>query len=56
MATLQNTTINDTGYLQVPVGTTAQRPASPTVGMWRFNTDLGYLEIYNGSSWIGFGI
>jgi hypothetical protein len=56
MATLKNTTINDTGYLQVPVGTTAQRPASPSTGMWRFNTTLGYLEVYNGSSWVRFGI
>ena len=26
MATLKNTVINDTGYLQLPIGTTAQRP------------------------------
>jgi hypothetical protein len=47
MATLKNTTIDDTGYIQVPVGTTAQRPASPTAGMIRFNTSLGYVEVYN---------
>jgi hypothetical protein len=47
MATLKNTTINDTGYIQIPVGTTAQRPASPTSGMIRFNTSLGYVEVYN---------
>ena len=56
MATLKNTTINDTGYLQVPVGTTAQRPASPSIGMWRFNTTLGYLEVYNGTDWVKFGL
>ena len=55
MATLKNTTINDTQFLTVPAGTTAQRPASPTLGMWRFNTTLGYLEVYNGSSWVRFG-
>ena len=47
MATLKNTTIDDTGYIQLPVGTTAQRPASPTAGMIRFNTSLGYVEVYN---------
>ena len=47
MATLKNTTIDDTGYIQLPVGTTAQRPASPTAGMIRFNTSLSYVEIYN---------
>ena len=55
MATIKNTTINDTQFLKVPAGTTAQRPASPTLGMWRFNTTLGYLEVYNGSSWVRFG-
>jgi len=31
MATLANITINDTGFLTVPSGTTAQRPSTPTV-------------------------
>ena len=43
MATLKNTIIDDTGYIQLPVGTTAQRPVSPVAGMVRFNTTLGYL-------------
>ena len=47
MATLKNTIIDDTGYIQLPVGTTAQRPISPVAGMIRFNTSLGYVEIYN---------
>ena len=51
MATLKNTTINDIGYIQVPVGTTAQRPSSPAVGYVRYNTDLGYLEIFTGNTW-----
>lgn len=51
MATLTNTTINSTGYLQLPAGTTAQRPASPVAGMIRRNTDTGYLEVYNGTAW-----
>lgn len=51
MATIKNTTINDTGYLQLPSGTTAQRPVSPVSGMARFNTDDGTVEFYNGSTW-----
>lgn len=44
-----------TGALTLPVGTTAQRPASPATGQLRFNTTLGYTEIYNGTVWIGIG-
>lgn len=51
MATLKNTTINDTGYLQLPVGTTAQRPVSPAAGMMRVNTSTNYLEFYTGTAW-----
>ena len=51
MATLKNTTINDTGYLQLPSGTTAQRPNSPSAGYMRYNTSLSQTEIYNGVSW-----
>ena len=56
MATLKNTTINDTGYMGLPVGTTAQRPVSPVAGMVRFNTTLGYAEVYNGTTWVKFGL
>lgn len=52
MATLKNTTINDTGYITVPSGTIAQRPAAPTAGMYRYNTDLSCAEYYNGTNWI----
>lgn len=51
MATLQSTTVNDTGYLILPKGTTAQRPGTPTAGMIRYNTDYQYTEVYNGSTW-----
>jgi hypothetical protein len=47
-----NTTINDTGYLQLPAGTTAQRPGSPVAGMVRFNTQLNATEYYNGTYWL----
>ena len=53
MATLKNTTINDTGFLQIPAGSTAQRPGSPAAGMIRVNTNTTpyLLEIYQGSAW-----
>jgi hypothetical protein len=50
-----NITVNNvisTGDFVVPVGTTAQRPASPSVGMIRYNTTLENLEQYNSSGWI----
>jgi hypothetical protein len=38
-------------------GTTAQRPATPTEGMFRYNTDSGSKvpEYYNGTRWVQFG-
>jgi hypothetical protein len=43
-----------------PVGTTAQRPGGVddefNTGALRFNTDLGALEYYNGSTWIQPGV
>lgn len=32
-----DTTINSTGFLKLPVGTEAERPATPEAGMIRFN-------------------
>lgn len=40
-----------TGGMYLPVGTTAQRPASPATGMMRYNTTTSKVEYYNGSSW-----
>jgi hypothetical protein len=40
-----------TGALTPPTGTTAQRPSSPVVGMSRWNTTLGWYEIWNGLIW-----
>ena len=56
MATLKNTNINDTGFLKLPVGTTAQRPGTPTNGMTRINTDNNSLEVYNGTTWMPFNV
>jgi hypothetical protein len=51
MAILKNTTIDDQGFLEIPSGTTAQRPGSPREGMTRYNTTLGFLEEYRNNSW-----
>lgn len=51
MAQLQNTTIDSTGFLKLPTGTTAQRPASPAAGMIRYNTSFDLPEVYNGTAW-----
>jgi hypothetical protein len=45
--TIAELTISGTSALQVPTGTEAQRPSSPTNGLLRFNTTAGKLEIYN---------
>jgi hypothetical protein len=42
---------NTTEAIKIPVGTTAQRPASPVVGQIRFNSTLTATEIYNGTTW-----
>jgi hypothetical protein len=52
MAILKNTTVNDTGFLQLPAGSTAQRPTGST-GMIRVNTNTTpfVLEIFQGGVW-----
>lgn len=35
--------------VDIPSGSTARRPEAPTFGSFRFNTDLGKLEYYNGT-------
>lgn len=54
------------GQVSIPSGTTAQRPATPSVGMIRFNTQTEEVEIYEGtdsggnllgddqSGWVGY--
>ena len=51
MAILKNTTIDDTSDLNIPSGTTGQRPASPESGMIRRNTTLSTTEYYDGTQW-----
>lgn len=47
--------LNSTDDLKIPVGTTAQRPGSPTAGMIRYNSTLGYFEAYVAGGWHLFG-
>jgi len=46
---------NYTSAVQLPVGTTAQRPASPSTGDFRFNSTTTQAEIYDGSSFTAVG-
>jgi hypothetical protein len=49
---LNNTvTFGGNGQINLPVGTTAQRSASPYSGMIRFNTTYSQFEGYSGSGW-----
>ena len=40
------------GALSLPSGPTAQRPSNPEVGDTRWNTDLQYMECFDGSTYI----
>ena len=42
--------VSGTGAVKVATGSTAQRP-TPVTGQFRFNTDLGKFEGYNGAAW-----
>ena len=46
-----NPQLSGTGSIKIPVGTTGQRPASPAVGMLRYNTTTGYFETYSSAGW-----
>ncbi len=41
-----------TNAMVVPSGNNSQRRASPEVGETRWNTEIGYLECYDGSVWV----
>ncbi len=49
-----NLIINGFGAIQVPAGTTTQRPSSTTAGQIRFNTDTNQFEGY-GNAWAAIG-
>lgn len=43
--------INTTSSMLLPVGTTAQRPGSPTEGEIRYNSTLDQVEVYKNTAW-----
>jgi hypothetical protein len=47
--------MNGTDAVQIPLGTTANRPASPTDGMIRFNSTLNGFEGYSSATWSSLG-
>jgi len=49
-----NVLLSGTGYLDLPAGTTAQRPGSANSGMIRYNSDLGKFEGYT-TAWGAIG-
>lgn len=50
-----NVLLSGTGYLDLPTGTTGQRPGTPNSGMIRFNSTTVSFEGYNGTSWGSLG-
>ena len=46
-----NILMTGTGAIDVASGTTAQRPGSPSAGMFRFNSQTSEFEGYDGSAW-----
>jgi hypothetical protein len=50
-----NVLMSGTGTLDLPVGTTAQRPGTPNNGMIRYNSTLTRYEGYSGSAWGALG-
>ena len=51
MANLRNTKITDSGFLEIPAGSTEDRPDNPEPGMIRYNTSLQNAEWYTGTEW-----
>jgi hypothetical protein len=50
-----NVTFASTGFIKIPAGTIAERPASPVEGEIRFNIDYGQFEGYYGTGWSQIG-
>lgn len=50
-----DTVIFDDKVFKLGSGTTAQRPASPAIGMIWFNTELNSFEGYDGTVWATVG-
>ena len=48
--------VDTTDSMMVPVGNTVQRPGSPEIGMFRFNTGGDALEVYTSGGWEDVGV
>ena len=48
-------TVNGTGAMKLPVGTTAERPSTPVAGDIRYNTTNEQAEVYSGTEWKAVG-
>jgi len=46
-----NPSFTDTGAIKVPTGDTSQQPGTPAAGQFRFNSETGQFEGYNGTAW-----
>lgn len=46
---------SNTGAANIPVGTSAQRPAVPAAGMFRYNSTLSRFERRNATTWLSHG-
>jgi hypothetical protein len=44
-------TFNATSAVKIPVGTTAERPATAVAGQFRYNSTLDTAEVYSGTEW-----
>ncbi len=49
---VESTEISFPSRFSIPVGSTAQRPTSPTSGEIRFNTTTLSVEGYDGTQWV----
>lgn len=45
------TSFSATSAVKIPVGTTLERPTTPAIGDFRYNTTLGYTEVYSSAGW-----
>ena len=51
MATLKNTKITDNGFLKLPTGNNSERPANPSPGAIRWNTEENTIDLFDGEIW-----
>ena len=52
MNNVSNPQFSGTSTLKLPIGTTAQRPGSPSNGQVRVNSTTGRMEVYDSGEWV----